>query len=108
MVEKQEGTTARGTAGKAGNQTKAPLQGAPQNAAPPRNTASHGNAKKAAARSKAAPTGAAKKSASTRQVSPEERFRMIQEAAYFQAEKEGFNHRIFFKHGHKKIDGQGK
>ncbi len=91
MVEKQEGTTARGTTGKAKNQEKAPLEGAPHSAAAPKNAARQGNAKKGAARSKAAPRGAAKKSAARRQVSPEERFRMIQEAAYYQAEKEGFD-----------------
>ena len=91
MVERQNGTTARGSKGKAGNQKKAPLQGARQNAAAPKNAARQGNAKKGAARSKAAPRGAAKKSAARRQVSPEKRFRMIQEAAYYQAEKEGFD-----------------
>jgi hypothetical protein len=91
MVEKQDGTTARGATGKDGNQKQAPPEGAPQNAAAPKHAARQGNAKKGAARSKGSPKGAAKKSASRRQVSPEERFRMIQEAAYYRAEKEGFN-----------------
>jgi hypothetical protein len=91
MVEKQEGTTARGTAGGAKNRKKAPSEGAPQNAAAPKNAARHGDAKKGSARSKAAPKRAAKKSAPGRRVSPEERFRMIQEAAYYRAEKDGFN-----------------
>jgi hypothetical protein len=61
MAEKQKGTTARGAA------------------------------KKAAARKSAAPKVAAKKAGPEKQTSLEERFRLIQEAAYFKAEKEGFN-----------------
>ena len=61
MAEKQKGTTARGAA------------------------------KKAAARKNAAPRAAAKKNGPERQASMEQRFRWIQEAAYFRAEKAGFN-----------------
>jgi hypothetical protein len=89
MVEKQDVTTARGTTGKASNQNKAQLEGARPDTAAPK-SASRGNAKKGTARRKTAAKGA-KKSASRGQVSPEERFRMIQEAAYFRAEKAGFD-----------------
>jgi hypothetical protein len=76
MAEKQKGTTARGAAKKAAARKSA----APKVAA-----------KKAAARKSAAPRVAAKKAGSEKQTSLEERFRLIQEAAYFKAEKEGFN-----------------
>jgi len=61
MAEKRKGTTVRGTAKKAGN------------------------------RKKAASKGAGKKAGLEKQPSPEERFRLIQETAYFKAEKEGFS-----------------
>ena len=54
-------------------------------------TTARGAAKKAAARKSAAPRAAAKKNGPEKQTSLEERFRLIQEAAYFKAEKEGFN-----------------
>jgi hypothetical protein len=76
MAEKQKGTTARGAAKKAAARKSA----APKVAA-----------KKAAARKSAAPRVAAKKAGPEKQTSLEERFRLIQEAAYFKAEKEGFN-----------------
>ncbi len=76
MAEKQKGTTARGAAKKA----------AARKSAAPRVAA-----KKAAARKSAAPRVAAKKAGPEKQTSLEERFRLIQEAAYFKAEKEGFN-----------------
>jgi hypothetical protein len=81
MAEKRKGTTARGAAKKAGNRKKAPTQGIQQK----------GAAKKATARKTAAPKGTGKKAGFEERTSPEERFRLIQEAAYFKAEKEGFN-----------------
>jgi len=76
MAEKQKGTAARGAAKKAAARKSA----APKAAA-----------KKAAARKNAAPKAAAKKNGPEKQTSLEERFRWIQEAAYFKAEREGFN-----------------
>ena len=91
MAEKRKGTTARGTAKKAGNRKRAPSQGAPQDAAAPRSSGQQGAAKKAAARKNAAPRVAVKKAGPERQTSPGERYRLIQEAAYLRAEKESFN-----------------
>jgi hypothetical protein len=54
-------------------------------------TTARGAAKKVATRKSAAPKAAAKKNGSEKQTSLEERFRWIQEAAYFKAEREGFN-----------------
>ncbi len=54
-------------------------------------TTARGAAKKAVARKNAAPRVAAKKAGPEKQTSLEERFRLIQKAAYFKAEKEGFN-----------------
>jgi len=54
-------------------------------------TTAQGAAKKAAARKKAAPKGTGKKAGLEKQASPEERLRLIQETAYFKAEKEGFD-----------------
>jgi hypothetical protein len=54
-------------------------------------SASQAAAKKAAGRKQAAPKRPSKKAAPKGQVSAEERYRMIQEAAYFQAEREGFD-----------------
>jgi len=82
MAENRPGTTARGTNKKARNRKKAPPRVASQNAVTPEVTASAATAKKAAGR---------KKGASKRQISAEQRYRMIQEAAYFRAEKEAFN-----------------
>jgi hypothetical protein len=90
MAGNQHGTTARGTGKKTGNRRKAPSQGAPQNAATPETTASKTSAKKAPSRKQAAPKRASKKAATKGRISAEERYRMIQEAAYFQAEKAGF------------------
>ena len=90
MAGNRHGTTARGTGKKAGNRRKAPSQGAPQNAVTPETTASQAAAKKAAGRKKAAPKRASKKGVPKGRITAEERYRMIQEAAYFQAEKAGF------------------
>ncbi len=54
-------------------------------------TTARGAAKKAVARKNAAPRVAAKKAGLEKPASPEERYRLIQEAAYLKAEKEGFN-----------------
>ena len=89
MAGNQQGTTARGN--KARNRNKAPSQGASLNAVTPKDTAPEASAKKPAARKKSAPRRASEKVAPKGQISAEERNRMIQEAAYFQAEKEGFN-----------------
>ena len=90
MAGNQHGTTARGTGKKTGNRRKAPSQASPQNAATSETTALKGAAKKAAGRKKAAPKRASKKAAPKGQISADERYHMIQEAAYFQAEKAGF------------------
>jgi len=91
MAENQQGTTARGNHKKAGNRNKAPSRVASQNTLAPEDTASAATPKKAAGRKKGAPRRASKKAASKPQISAEERYRMIQEAAYFRAEKDGFN-----------------
>jgi hypothetical protein len=93
MVANQQGTTAQDISKKAGNRTKAPSQGqgASQNAVSQDATAAETAGKKSAGRRKAAPKAASSKLATKRQVSAEERYRMIQEAAYFRAEKEGFH-----------------
>ena len=84
MVEKEQGKTAGGNRGKSGNRKKAPSQGTPKKAAP------RASAKKAAGGKKSAPRRSSGKSTPNRQISPEERYRMIQEAAYLRAEREGF------------------
>jgi hypothetical protein len=89
MAENHSGTTARGNNRKAANRKRAPSQGASQNAVTAKEPAPA--PKKAAGRKKSAPRRTSKKAAPRRQVSAEERYRMIQEAAYFRAEKEGFN-----------------
>jgi hypothetical protein len=89
MAENQKRTTARGA--KAANRKKTPSQGASKNAGTPKNTAPRAAAKKAAGRKKSAPGRASKKPAPQDRPSAEERYRLIQEAAYFRAEKEGFN-----------------
>ena len=81
MTEKQKGTTARGAAKKA----------VARKSAAPKAAAKKAVAKKPAARKNAAPKVAAKKKGPEEQTSPEERFRLIQELAYFKAEREGFN-----------------
>jgi len=91
MTEKQEGTTARGAAKKAAARKSAAPKGAAKKAAARKSAAPKVAAKKATARKNAAPKAAAKKNGSERQASLEERFRWIQEAAYFKAEREGFN-----------------
>ena len=90
MVANQQGTTAQGIGKK--NRPKAPSQGqgTSQNAVSQDATAAETAGKKPAARRKAAPKVASSKLAPGRQISAEERYRMIQEAAYFRAEKEGF------------------
>jgi hypothetical protein len=90
MAENQTGTTARGTNKKAGNRKKAPSQGASQNAVTAKDTAAASGAKKPTGRKKSAPRRTSKKTAPKGRVSAEERYRMIQEAAYFRAESEGF------------------
>jgi hypothetical protein len=90
MAENQQGATARGTNNKkSGNRKKAQPRTASQNAATPEDAAA--TAKKPAGRKKGAPKRTSKKAAARRQISAEERYRMIQEAAYFRAEKEGFD-----------------
>lgn len=91
MAENQQGTTARGNNKKAGNRKKTPSRGASRNAVKVEETAAAATAKKATGRKKGAPRRTSKKAAAGRQVSAEERYRMIQEAAYFRAEKEGFD-----------------
>ena len=91
MAEKQKGTTARGAAKKAAARKSAAPKVAAKKAAARKSGASKVAAKKAAARKSAAPRVAAKKAGPEKQTSLEERFRLIQEAAYFKAEKEGFN-----------------
>jgi len=90
MAEKRKEATARGTAKKAGNRKKAPSKSAPKDAAAPKSTEERGAAKKAAARKNAAPSAVTKKARHAKRTSVEERHRLIQEAAYFMAEKEGF------------------
>lgn len=90
MAEKRKGTTARGSAKKNGGRKRAPSPGAPQKAAAAKGGGPQGAAKRAAARKGAAPAVAAKKDGSKKRASPEERHRLIQQAAYFKAEKEGF------------------
>jgi len=93
MVANQHGTTTQGISKKAGNRAKAPSQGpgASQNAVSQDATAAEAAGRKATSRRKAAPKAASSKLAPKRQVSAEERYRMIQEAAYFRAEKQGFS-----------------
>ena len=91
MAENRNGTTARGNNKKPRNRNKAPSQRLPQDAATLETTAPRAAAKKAGGRKKAAPKRTAKKAAPKGQVSAEERYHMIQEAAYFQAEKEVFD-----------------
>jgi len=93
MVANQQGTTAQGIRKKAASRTKAPSQdqGASQDAVGQEATAAEATERKATSRRKAAPKAASSKLAPKRQVSAEERYRMIQEAAYFRAEKEGFH-----------------
>jgi hypothetical protein len=90
MAEKKDGRMARGSAKKAGSRTQAPPQGARQKASASKSNGRQGAPKKAASRKGAAPRAAAKKAGSERRASPEERHRLIQQAAYFKAEKEGF------------------
>lgn len=90
MAEKQRRTAALGTNKKAGNQKKSPSQRASKNGGNSKDTATEATAKKAAGRKKSVPSGASKKLAPKGPISPEERYRMIQEAAYFRAEREGF------------------
>jgi hypothetical protein len=91
MAEKRKGTTARGVAKKAAARKSAAPKVAAKKAVARKNAAPKVVAKKAAARKNAAPRVVAKKAGPEKQTSLEERFRLIQEAAYFKAEKEGFN-----------------
>jgi hypothetical protein len=91
MAENRTGATAQGNNKKPRNRNKAPSQGVPQDAATSETAAPQAAAKKAGGRKKAAPKRTSKKTAPKGRVSAEERYHMIQEAAYFQAEKEGFN-----------------
>ena len=91
MAEKQRRTAAKATNGKAGTRKKSPSQRASKSAGNSKDTAPEATAKKAAGRKQSAPRRSSKKLASKGPISPEERYRMIQEAAYFRAEKEGFD-----------------
>ena len=91
MAEKQRRTGARATNGKAASRKKSPSQSASKNAGNSKDTAPKATAKKAAGRKQSAPRRSSKKAAPKGPISPEERYRMIQEAAYFRAEKEGFD-----------------
>jgi hypothetical protein len=91
MSEKRKETTARGAEKKAAARKKA-APGVTAKKATARKKAAPGvAAKKAGARKNATPRAAAKKNGSEKQISLEERFRWVQEAAYFKAEREGFN-----------------
>lgn len=90
MADNQRRTTARGADKNAGNRKKSSSQRASKNAGNSKDTAPTATAKKAAAGKKSAPRRASKKVAPKGPISPEERYRMIQEAAYFRAEREGF------------------
>ena len=92
MSEKRKETTAQGAEKKAAARKKAAPGVTAKKAAARKKAAPRVAAKKAAARKNAAPKAAAKKNGPEEQTSPEERFRLIQEAAYFKAEKEGFIH----------------
>lgn len=93
MAENHQGTTVRGTGKQraAGNRKKAPSGNASKRSAAPQETASQVSAKKATTRKKAAARGPSGKTPPGAPVSPEERYLMIQQAAYFRAEKQGFN-----------------
>lgn len=90
MAGNQEGTKARSNGKKTGNRKKAPSQGAAPAGANSKKPAPRATAKKAAAKKPAARRTAGKVTR-TVQVSAEERYHMIQEAAYLRAEKEGFH-----------------
>jgi hypothetical protein len=90
MAGNQEETKARGTKRKAGNGRKSRSKVAAPTAANSKKTAPRATAKKAAAKKPAAKR-TAKKATPAVQVSAEERYHMIQEAAYLRAEKEGFH-----------------
>lgn len=91
MVENQQGSTVRGTAKTGGKRKKAPSQGTSKNTVDPQKTASKGSAEKAAGRKKPAPRRTSKQAAPMREVSAEERYCMVQRAAYLRAEKQGFD-----------------
>ena len=88
MTEEQEQATTQGTTKKAARKRKAASPGATVS---PGTSAARCARKKADPGKPAAPRTTAKATPVRRQVSPEERYRMIQEAAYFRAEKEGFH-----------------
>lgn len=89
MAEYQEESKARGTSKKAATGKKATFQGAAPTESSSKKTAPRAAAKKAAAQKKPAARRTTGKSAGA--VSAEERYRMIQEAAYLRAEREGFH-----------------
>lgn len=92
MAANQNDTTTQGTNKNARNRNRAPSRGASQDAVTSQATApGAAPTGKAAGRKKAAPKRTSKKAALKRQVSEEERHNMIEEAAYFQAEKQGFS-----------------
>lgn len=91
MAANQNDTRAQGAKRNARNQSKAAPRGAPQDAVTPQATAPQAAPKKAAGRKKAAPKRTSRKAAPKRQVPDEERHHMIEEAAYFEAEKQGFS-----------------
>jgi hypothetical protein len=93
MVENHQGKTVSGTGKKkaAGNRKKAQTGNASKRSAAPKETASQAPARKTTARKKAASRRPSGKTPPLAPVSPQERYLMIQEAAYFRAEKQGFN-----------------
>ena len=90
MAEKQRRTAARATNGKAGTRKKSPSQRASKSAGDSKDTAPGATATKAAGRTKRAPRRSSTKVAPQGPISPEERYRMIPEAAAVRAETDGF------------------
>ncbi len=90
MAGNQGETKARSNGKKAGNRKKSPSQGAAPTGANSKKTAPRATAKKAAVKKPAA-RRTARKATQTVQVSADERYRMIQKAAYLRAEREGFH-----------------
>jgi hypothetical protein len=91
MAGNHKDRTAQGANKKAENQNRAPSQGAPREAGTAQATAPQPAPKKATGRKKAAAKRTPGKASPKRRISEEERYHMIQEAAYFQAEKRGFS-----------------
>jgi len=88
MAEEREQPTTQRTRKKAAKKRKvaSAASGASAGNAAPRRAS-----KKAIPHTPTAAQPAAKATPTRRRVSPEERYRMIQEAAYYRAEREGFN-----------------